>query len=186
MARSITLRDFNVNTLCVRHASHAVNNGRMETFAKTLRRLRKDAELTQEQLALACGYQGQSRIANYESTGENARTPSLAEIPVLAKALRVNEAELVAALPPETMQANEVLPAHLGELQTLLSLTARALAATIPDAGRDLVAEIERIAGIPRKGTFAREFLDGVRAEIPVRRAERSRNARESRATSHQ
>lgn len=158
----------------------------METFAKTLRRLRKEAELTQEQLALACGYQGQSRIANYESTGENARTPSLAEIPVLAKALHVNEAELVAALPPEATAENEAQQVHLGELQLLLSLTARALAGTIPAAGRDLVAEIERIGGVPRKGTFAREFLDGVRAEIPVRRTERTRSGRGSRAASHQ
>lgn len=51
--------------------------------------------MTQEQLAHACGYTGQSRIANYEATGPNARSPSLNEIPVIAAALGVSAAYLI-------------------------------------------------------------------------------------------
>ncbi len=37
-------------------------------FAANLKRLRQERKLSQEQLALKCGWSGQSRIANYEST----------------------------------------------------------------------------------------------------------------------
>lgn len=60
-------------------------------FAQNLKRLRVDAGLTQEQLAHACGYSGQSRIGNYES---GSREPELQEIPIIAKALGVEIAEL--------------------------------------------------------------------------------------------
>lgn len=59
--------------------------------------LRQRAGLTQEQLALACGWQGQSRIANYEADKikKSAREPALDELPLLAKALSVSVAELL-------------------------------------------------------------------------------------------
>lgn len=97
MDASITLRDVAVNTCRVRRPRLGVNNSFMESFGKRLRYLRQAARLTQEGLAHACGYGGQSRISNYE---KDLRLPSLAEIPTLAKALGVHQAELLSALPP--------------------------------------------------------------------------------------
>jgi transcriptional regulator with XRE-family HTH domain len=168
MGRIITLRDSVVNTPRVRRASRAVNNGGMEKFAQRLKRLRVARGLTQEQLAHACGYPGQSRIANYESLGASARVPSLAEIPTLANALGVPETELVASLPESATTAPTATPPEVREIRVLLGLTAKALAASIPGAGRELVDELERVAGPLRKGTFARDFADAVRAELPA------------------
>lgn len=66
------------------------------TFAATLRAIRKAKGMTQEQLALACGFTGQSRIGNYEADPgkKHAREPELNEIPVIAEALGVNINEL--------------------------------------------------------------------------------------------
>ncbi len=50
--------------------------------------------MTQEQLALACGWSGQSRIANYESSAASAREPKLSEVPLIASALSVSVADL--------------------------------------------------------------------------------------------
>lgn len=69
------------------------------SFPENLRRIRKERRLTQEQLALACDW-GQSRIANYESRGRSAREPSLNDIEMLARALRVTKAELIGDTPP--------------------------------------------------------------------------------------
>jgi phage repressor protein C with HTH and peptisase S24 domain len=91
MGPSITLRDAPVNTRCVRHLSRGVNNGDMD-FASNLKRLRKHAGMTQEALALACSWPGQSRISNYES---GTRAPTLADADLLAKALNVTRPELL-------------------------------------------------------------------------------------------
>ena len=48
--------------------------------------------MTQEQLALAAGFNGQSRIGNYERGG---REPSLADASAIAKALGVTTAEIL-------------------------------------------------------------------------------------------
>lgn len=64
------------------------------SFAANLRRLRINANLTQEQLAHACGYSGQSRIGNYEKEGIKGREPPLSDIPVIARALGVEIAQL--------------------------------------------------------------------------------------------
>lgn len=93
MPRIITIRDSIVNTFCVSQTSQAVKNGGM-AFSDNLRRIRQDRNLTQEQLALACGYPGQSRIGNYESKGKSAREPALEEIPVIADALGTSIASL--------------------------------------------------------------------------------------------
>jgi len=77
--------------MCVRPVSRPVNNGGMD-FRTNLRRLRKHEQLSQEQLAHACGWTGQSRISNYES---GAREPTLADLFVLAKALKVSVSELI-------------------------------------------------------------------------------------------
>lgn len=68
-------------------------------FSENLRRIRIERGLTQEQLALACDW-GQSRIANYESRGRNAREPSLNDIETIARALSVTRAELIGDTPP--------------------------------------------------------------------------------------
>lgn len=91
MRRSITLRDSAVNTYRVRPASRRVNNAGMG-FPANLRRLRTAAKLTQEQLAHACGWPGQSRVANYEA---GKREPNLEEVALLAAALRVEPGDLL-------------------------------------------------------------------------------------------
>lgn len=58
-------------------------------FSDNLRAARKAKGWTQEELALACGWSGQSRIANYESNSASAREPKVSEVPLLAKALGV-------------------------------------------------------------------------------------------------
>lgn len=65
-------------------------------FAANLKRLRKAAKLSQEALALACGWSGQSRIGNYES---GLREPALAEIPIIARAIGVQVGELFGEAP---------------------------------------------------------------------------------------
>ena len=97
MGRSITLRDSQVNTQRVRPVSRGVNNEQMD-FHSNLRRLRNAAGMTQEQLALAAGGWGQSRISNYE---KGIRAPTLADADVLAKALNVTRPELLGDTLPE-------------------------------------------------------------------------------------
>lgn len=74
------------------------------TFAANLRRLRIAAHMSQEQLAHACGFPGQSRIGNYENPGKNAhaRSPKVEELPVIAKALGVTVGELFGEPPTES------------------------------------------------------------------------------------
>jgi len=43
---------------------------------------------------MACGWSGQSRVANYESSSSNAREPKVSEVPLLAAALGTSIAEL--------------------------------------------------------------------------------------------
>lgn len=68
-------------------------------FSDNLRAARLRAGLTQEALALACGWSGQSRIANYESSAPTAREPKVSEVPALAKALGVSVASLFGESP---------------------------------------------------------------------------------------
>lgn len=74
MADNITYRDAVVNTYRVSQKSRTVNNAGM-AFKDNLRLFRKAAGLSQEALALACGWSGQSRIANYD---KGIREPSIA------------------------------------------------------------------------------------------------------------
>jgi len=93
MPTTITYRDQPVNTYCVRNISRNVKNGGM-TFSANLRRIRLSKGMTQEALAEACGWSGQSRIANYESSLPKAREPKVSEVPLLVKALGTTVAEL--------------------------------------------------------------------------------------------
>ncbi|WP_372174364.1 helix-turn-helix domain-containing protein [Xanthomonas axonopodis] len=93
MEPTITYRDLLFNTYRVRRVSRIVKNGLM-AFSDNLKRLRLTRGMTQEQLALACGWSGQSRIANYESSAESAREPKVSDVPLIAAALGVSVAEL--------------------------------------------------------------------------------------------
>ena len=65
-------------------------------FHLNLRRLRTARRMSQEALALECGWKGQSRIANYEAdpSSKGARKPKLDDVPVIAAALGVEVQEL--------------------------------------------------------------------------------------------
>lgn len=110
MADIITIRDSRVNTFRVRRTSHGVKNGQM-AFSDRLKALRIASGMTQEALALACGWSGQSRIANYESSAPKSREPKVAEIPVIAKALGVSISELF-----EDAEAPSRLASHAGRI----------------------------------------------------------------------
>lgn len=129
----------------------------METFGQRLKRLREDRKMTQEQLADACGYRNQSRIGNYES---GLRTPSVRQIPVLAKGLGVPDHELTVVAP--TLPQQDQDSPELIELRLALGVTASILAESIPAAGDALLSALHRTFGTPRTGTFARDLVDSV------------------------
>lgn len=74
------------------HAHHDVRVDEM-SFGQRLKSVRRACGMTQEQLALACGFSGQSRIANYEATGR--REPSIEDLNLLARVLKVPVGVLV-------------------------------------------------------------------------------------------
>lgn len=115
MRERITFRDSFVNTIRVRHVSQSVKNSTMD-FRRALKHYRTDANLTQEQLAHACGWNGQSRIANYEAdpSKSSAREPKLSEISKIAKALKISEAQLLGLDQQASLDAAEMrlLEAH--------------------------------------------------------------------------
>lgn len=116
-ARSITYRDPSRNTIRVSAASHTVKNPGM-AFSDNLRAARIKAGMTQEALALACGWSGQSRIANYESSAASAREPKVSEVPLLANALGVSIASLFGEVPAS--QVPRPVPAILAETHQFL------------------------------------------------------------------
>jgi transcriptional regulator with XRE-family HTH domain len=63
-----------------------------ESIGRRIKRLRTHAKMSQAQLAEACGWKSQSRIGNYEA---DSREPSLADISVIAKALGVDEGDVL-------------------------------------------------------------------------------------------
>ena len=66
-----------------------------ESLAQRLKRIRKASGLSQAALAEACGW-SQSRVGNYEA---GTREPSLADIALMAAALRVDQSELLLNTP---------------------------------------------------------------------------------------
>lgn len=97
--------------------------------------------MTQEALALACGWSGQSRIANYESDSPKAREPRVSEVPALAKALGVSIASLFGEA-----EKNSPPVSHAGRLDPIM------LAEAI-----EALRRVARNAGVP--------FDPGVNAE---------------------
>lgn len=65
----------------------------MNTLGIRIKRLRKEKRLSQQALALACGWASQSRIGNYE---KGTRQPNLADLEKIATALDVTLPDLVA------------------------------------------------------------------------------------------
>lgn len=63
----------------------------MNTLGSRIARFRKAAGLSQAQLATLCGWRSQSRVGNYE---KDLREPTLADIELLAAALKVSVGEL--------------------------------------------------------------------------------------------
>ncbi len=116
-SRRITYRDPMRNTFRVSDLSHTVKNPGM-AFSDNLRAARLKAGMTQEALALACGWSGQSRIANYESSAASAREPKVSEVPLLAAALGVSIASLFGETPAS--QSPRPDPAILAETHRFL------------------------------------------------------------------
>jgi transcriptional regulator with XRE-family HTH domain len=83
-------------------------------FGARLRQLRQAAGLTQEALALKCGWSGQSRVGNYEA---GRGDPPFAELPVLAEALGVPIGALFedVSSPAETSHSGRIDPTKLAE-----------------------------------------------------------------------
>ncbi|MFS2091731.1 XRE family transcriptional regulator [Pseudomonas sp. Pseusp11] len=63
-----------------------------ELLGQRIKRLRKAAGISQAQLAEACGWKSQSRVGNYEA---GTREPTLADIAAMAKAIGVDESEIL-------------------------------------------------------------------------------------------
>lgn len=79
-------------------------------FSTNLKRLRKQAGLSQEQLALALGYAGQSTISNYE---KGIRSPDVDEVPAIAKELGVDVAALFTESSPSKTSKSVLLDPEL-------------------------------------------------------------------------
>ncbi|MFE3968350.1 helix-turn-helix domain-containing protein [Stenotrophomonas sp. YIM B13575] len=136
----ITYRDPLRNTNRVSATSQTVKNWPM-AFSDNLRAARLRAGLTQEALALACGWSGQSRIANYESSADSAREPKVSEVPRLAKALGVSIASLFGEAPASQSQRPE--PAILAETHRFLDKAFGTLGKAFDiEAEADLFADV--------------------------------------------
>lgn len=68
-----------------------------ESLGQRIKRLRKSAGISQAQLAEACGWKSQSRVGNYEV---GTREPTLADMAAMAKALRVDQSEILLTAKP--------------------------------------------------------------------------------------
>lgn len=64
----------------------------MDSLGLRIARYRKIAKMSQAGLAKACGWASQSRIGNYE---KGSREPSLDDIALIAKALRISKQDLL-------------------------------------------------------------------------------------------
>jgi transcriptional regulator with XRE-family HTH domain len=67
---------------------------RMTKIGQNIKNLRIQRGLSQKALAELCGWDSNSRIANYEGSGKTKREPTLSDIKRIAKALNVSPAAL--------------------------------------------------------------------------------------------
>lgn len=95
----------------------------MTNIAKNIKNLRMQRGLSQKALSKLCGWQGNSRIANYEGTGKTVREPTLSDIKRIAQVLNVPAAALafddfptLGEFPVPTIKGFPVLkPGQIGE-----------------------------------------------------------------------
>lgn len=66
----------------------------MANIGQNIKNLRIQRGLSQKALAELCGWDSNSRIANYEGRGKTSREPTLSDIKRIAKALNVSAASL--------------------------------------------------------------------------------------------
>lgn len=105
MAPSLTYREAEVNTFREGKDSPRVDNGGMD-FAANLRAARTLRGMTQEALAIACGWENATRVTNYESRSgnpRNRRKPDPDDIALMASALGIGVEVLFRATPPESL-----------------------------------------------------------------------------------
>jgi phage repressor protein C with HTH and peptisase S24 domain/DNA-binding XRE family transcriptional regulator len=136
----------------------------MNLLAERIKRTRKNAKMSQAQLAEACGWKSQSRVGNYEA---GTREPSFADIEAMAKALGVDKSDLLIGLPPE-FSAMDALPAPSSSSAELvrqmlakhgknLSDVARQKIADAVEETATQVTETSQPAGISRAGLIGDE-----------------------------
>jgi transcriptional regulator with XRE-family HTH domain len=138
-------------------------------FHLNLRRLRKAKGMSQEALALECGWKGQSRISNYEAdpASKGARKPALDEIPVIAAALGVEIQELfdMPAKPSQSARPDpEILARAVTVLRNLASLQAGA--ATFLYDAPSILAIYDEVSRTPPDVDFDREAILGRMAAV--------------------
>lgn len=75
---------------------------------------------------------------------------------------------------------------EMAEIRLLLGLTAQALAASIRPAGEDLLKAVQRVWGEPKEGSYAKDFVDSVRAQLPIADNQRTHTSRAPRKQAHQ
>lgn len=61
---------------------------------RNIKNLRLQRKLSQKKLAKLCGWESNSRIANYEGSGKTKREPTLSDIELIARNLNVSAAAL--------------------------------------------------------------------------------------------
>lgn len=91
-------------------------------------------------------------------------------IDAICKALNVRREWLLSGSGTMTDAERHAQPTdgrELEDIRLVVGLTARALAATIPTAGRELLDELEHAAGPLERGTFLGIFAEAIRSELP-------------------
>jgi transcriptional regulator with XRE-family HTH domain len=182
MPASITLRDLEVNTSRVRQLSRNVKNGGMD-FPTRLLRLREAAGLKQEELALRCGWAGQSRVGNYEA---GSRKPRFDDVPALAAALGVHPGELFEDLPSvqgtshaARLNANKVTVTTQALLRFLRRRDPQAvLDLSDPDDAELFAATYEEAIALPSEPSSQDQQFFGARVDSLIEAREAKRNER--------
>lgn len=114
-----------------------------ESIGKRIKRLRKIAQMSQAQLAEACGWKSQSRIGNYEA---DSREPSFADIEAMASALGVDKSELLLDLRQAPLDSEKGRPSapRMSSGPDVGSSSADLVRQMLAQHGRGLSAEARR------------------------------------------
>jgi transcriptional regulator with XRE-family HTH domain len=134
-----------------------------ESLAQRIKRLRKKAGLSQAQLAEACGWKSQSRVGNYEA---GTREPNLADIASIAKALKIDELQLLMSLPSAEYGQLDFPSLHAPAEPVSAADAVRAMLAksgkNVPEALRQkIIAVAESESSNVITGDFSRPGLVG-------------------------